>query len=167
MKKKLNSYCILLMSICGVLLSFNMTDRISECYNIGKGMYHITDTPVRITQMVIWVIDLNILLAAGILFILVIRNINRGIVFDWSNIRLFRSTGIVLGVHFLLSTAINYINYYLLPPLANNTAGELMPTFYKGYVTDYPALIAMLFILIISEVFAIGLRLQEEQELTI
>ncbi len=163
MKKRLDTYCSLLIFICAILLVFNVTDRITECYNLGKGAYsEVSSSGWWVTKMCFWAIDMNVLLISLIVFILIIKNIHKTIVFDWKNVRLFRGLSFTLFLHFIFSTGVNYIDYYILETTKNNPFEV-----YTGNVADYSALIATLFILIIGEVFAVGLRLQEEQELTI
>ncbi len=159
----MNLYCALLLVICMLMLVYNMGDRAMECYNLGKGMYRdVPNSGWWTTKLLAWGVDMQVLFLCGIIFVLIIRNINKAIVFSWKNIQLFRVLGIVMFIHFILSTGINFIDHYIL-----ETYKDIPYELYTGNVIDYAALIASVFILIIAEVFAVGLRLQEEQELTI
>lgn len=163
MKKKLNIYCLLMISVCMFMLVYNIGDRLMECYNLGKGMYrNVPDSGSWIAKIITWGFDMQVLFIAGIIFVLIIRNINKAIVFDWRNIRLFRVLSVIIFIHFILSTTIIWIDKYLF-----QAEGVVHYELYTQNVIDYAALIATLFILIIAEVFAIGMRMREEQELTI
>lgn len=163
MKSKLNLYCFLLIAFCLAMLVSNVTDRLIECYNLGKGVYsEMLFSNWWLATLVLWGIDMNVLLFTGIVFILIVRNIDKTIVFDWRNVKLFRVLAGLLFVHFVFSTSVNYIEQIIL-----GAGSDISFNVYAKSIPDQPAMIATLFIFIIAEVFAIGLRLKEEQELTI
>ncbi|WP_280746483.1 MULTISPECIES: DUF2975 domain-containing protein [unclassified Parabacteroides] len=155
MKKRLNIYCVWLITACIIALLSNHWDTAMWCYNLGKGTVSINfDSPWELSKIALWALDLNIILFAGILFVIIIRNINNSVVFEWMNIRFFRFTAFALFIHFILSSATNMVEIW-------GIQGGI------GDPIDYYALVITLFVLVIAEVFAIGLRLKEEQELTI
>jgi len=91
-------------------------------------------------------------LVSFISFIRFILNVNRNQVFVWENVNLLRLTACGLMI------------------LALVAAGDELNTgssFVEVYDHFFDAFIFGVFNLIIAEVFAIGLKLQEEQDLTI
>ena len=81
-----------------------------------------------------------------------ILNVNRNEVFVWDNVLMLRLTGICLMVVVLLISLNELLN--------GNTFTEV----YNDY---FDMLIFCMFSLIVAETFAVGLRLKEEQDLTI
>lgn len=163
MKKQFNIYSTLFITVCAILITFNLVDRASECYNLGLGIYKdVSSSGWWFTKMFLWAFDLTLLLVAGIFFILLARNIDKSIIFEWKNVRLFRILGGILFFHFLFSSAVNYIETVVLEP--KDIQGITLYT--KSFI-DFQALLASLFIQIMAEAFAVGLRLKEEQDLTI
>lgn len=155
MKRNLNTLCALLVMLCVVALLSNNMDAIQLCYEMGKGTAYTDATQNSFfAKTTVQAVDMNILLIAGILFIVVISNINKGLVFVWKNITLFRWIAYLLGGHAVVSTVINYMS-------------KQATVTFEGNPFDYQALIAAVFVLVIAEIFAIGLRMKEEQELTV
>lgn len=99
----------------------------------------------------------------AVYFIKIVVAVNRSIVFDWINVKRIRYMGIGLLVVFVLDFG-NFIYSKLL-------VDRLIEI--EGYRTigdesfSFLYFILGLSALLIAEVFAIGLRLREEQELTI
>lgn len=109
-----------------------------------------------------WVI-LICAVAAIVQFVKFIRNINRSEIFGWNNVKRLRK----LGLYLLLVSACNFIAGYL------NTWQTSQVLSIPGYsfnwlhpLSDSNLLLGVL-AFIFAEVFAIGLRMKEEQELTI
>lgn len=106
------------------------------------------------------------IIAAIILFITFIRlilRINKSIIFHWTNVHKLRWIGgcmLVIFASFGLSDWMNYIINSTNVNLTNYVVSS------EG-IWDFTMLISGLGVLLIAEIFAIGLRLQEEQELTI
>ena len=152
MKRNLNTLCFVLVMLCIVALLSNNIDALQLCYEMGKGTAY-TDATQRsfLIKTMIRAVDMNILLIAGILLIIVVSKINKGLVFVWQNITLFRWIGYLLGIHALVSSAINYVE---------KQASETFEGNYQG-------VIAAIFVLMVAEIFAIGLRMKEEQDLTV
>lgn len=115
----------------------------------------------------IWILPLAILLLAG--FIIVIINffkiivaVNKSIIFDWVNVRRLRRIGVGLGLMFLVHLTLSLVE--------NNRISKLVD--FEHYTTvgesfNGGALLAAMIAFLMAEIFAVGLRLKEEQELTI
>ncbi|MEG1563020.1 MAG: DUF2975 domain-containing protein [Bacteroides sp.] len=103
------------------------------------------------------------LILALVLFVKLIISINKSDIFNWKNVRRLRKLGALLILTFFFSAlSICIMTYQLsesfsLKGYSFNTS-ELIPTL---------TLILGLISLIVAEVFAIGLRIKEEQDLTI
>lgn len=151
MKRNLNTLCFVLVMLCIVALSSNNIDALQLCYEMGN-----TDATQKsfLIETIIRAVDMNIQLIAGILLIIVVSKINKGLVFVWQNITLFRWIGYLLGIHALVSSTANYV------------AKQASETF-EGNPFDYQGVIAAIFVLMVAEIFAIGLRMKEEQDLTV
>ena len=108
---------------------------------------------------------------AGLFFVILavmhfyklINAINKEVIFDWINVRRLNKIGYYLLISFAMMQAYLFLTY-----LTVNRVIEL-----KGYNLNYWCdfqsmnLILGLIALLISRIFAIGLRMKEEQELTI
>ena len=101
--------------------------------------------------------------AALAAFILFVRNVNRNAIFTRRNITLLRVVGWCLVATGAIATADGCYDTYLAQRSFSLT----------GYVVDYgsaayiTSVIFGLFAVVVAEAFAIGLRMKEEQELTI
>lgn len=102
-------------------------------------------------------------IAMAICFLKLIYAINKSKVFDWTNVLKLRIIGIAMFVLFICDAIISYMDYYL----------NVAQIDVKGYVvhgtgiSSFSLLLPALIILLIAEIFAMGLRLKEEQDLTI
>lgn len=96
-------------------------------------------------------------------FIKFIIAINRLDVFSWQNVSKLRFMGKAMLLVFLTNCVFEYLNYIEISSVVEVARYE----FSKSDVVDYYSLFTGLGLLLIGEVFAIGLRLKEEQELTI
>lgn len=156
MKRRLNLYCTILIVISMFLVVENMGEAALTCFDMGRGVSQVDiSQPGWIAKLIFLVADLSVLLIAGLLIVWTIRNINRSVVFHGKNARLFQLSGKMLVFHALLLWCMNAVDVYVLsikeaPALVN-----------------YHVVLAALFLLVVAEIFAIGLRLQEEQDLTI
>ena len=101
-------------------------------------------------------------ISALIIFVMLILSINKSQIFEWKNVRRLRWLGSLLimsFVFFLIPQVVNYwglkevfaLEHYIIAPLALQTTDLLLG----------------LGCLIVAETFAIGLKMKEEQELTI
>lgn len=94
-----------------------------------------------------------------------IRNIRRDKIFEWDNVKMLRGMGISITVAFAIKVALEWIMYA--------SASSIFSP--KGYMLDWFSGVSeniLLFglgiaLLIMGEVFARGLQMHEEQELTI
>lgn len=96
-------------------------------------------------------------------FFYLIRNINRGDIFSWKNVKFLRRLGVSLILLFICSFATIMIGNYEAAQVLELSGCEYSnifafsdPTFVLGFIA-----------LLVAEVFAIGLKMKEEQELTI
>jgi len=155
MKKALNTYCSLLILSCTLLMIKDNQDIIMWCYNLGKGSINIDFSDSwKIVNVFLWGLKNTFTVLSGIFIILITVRINQSVVFDWKNTRMFRLTGIMLAAYFFISTIKNAVEIFHI----NQSSGNPV---------DYHALVATSFVLMVGEIFAIGLRLKEENELTI
>lgn len=98
-----------------------------------------------------------------IVFLRIIIAINKSVIFDWSNVRKLRIAGACLLVSFISGCLTQYLvieSYTKIIDIPGYIISQ-RDTF------DSSFLIWGLISLLVAEVFAVGLRLQEEQELTI
>lgn len=108
-------------------------------------------------------ISLFFILKAVVNFYKLINAINHEIIFDWTNVRRLNRIGRFLLVAFLLMQTYVLITYL--------TASRLIEL--EGYRFNYwcdfesMTLILGLIALLVARIFAIGLQMKEEQELTI
>ena len=100
---------------------------------------------------------------ALVLFIRLIVAINKSQIFLWRNIRRLRVLGFMLLASFACSWLAEYINLCNLREVLSIPGYGLDLT----DATNVGALLLGLCALIVAEVFAIGLRMKEEQDLTI
>lgn len=121
-----------------------------------------TETQIAL-RMISTFIALAIFIAIIIFFIKLIIRINKSIIFDRLNIRWLRFMGTGMVVLFLISFFVDYhslqISRSILEIPDYNISG--------ADIVNALSLILGIIAFLIAEVFAIGLRLKEEQELTI
>lgn len=100
---------------------------------------------------------------ALIQFFKLIRSINRGIIFDWLNVKILRKLGWALVVSF--------IGYFSSMAITNHELSKQISLngceFSMTVVFSDSTLILGFVSLLVAEIFAIGLKMKEEQELTI
>ena len=161
MKKKLNVFCVLMLLmmaaqlIIGIVFNFSeSTQAFKQGWEEGRNGESTNGSDFLsgflVTLLALVCIFLRI--RSFIAFIRFILNVNRDKVFVWENIPLLRWTG--WGI--LIPSAI-FATYDLL----EHTPAD------KVYNQTMDGFIFSLFCLIVAEVFAIGLKLKEEQDLTI
>lgn len=117
----------------------------------------------RIGFTLLNLVHLGICIWAIILFIRLVISINKSDIFNWKNVRRLRLLGLALIVSFCTA---------LLPAyLTLESVGEVFSV--RGYelnlsdMINTTTLVLGLSTLIVAEVFAIGLKMKEEQDLTI
>jgi hypothetical protein len=161
MKKKMNFFCLLMFVVLianfvvGVVLGFSdgaqafmqgWEEGRTHPYTYHHGFWG--DASLILLLFVIIFVGLYALAC----FIRFIRNVNRDQVFTWENVSLLRWSGwglLGIEVAMILFDAIEGFSFSYI------------------YQEDTSDLIFGVFILIVAEAFAIGLKLKEEQDLTI
>lgn len=113
--------------------------------------------------LILLLTSLAAMIMAFLSFVKLIRNINRSYIFEWANVKNLNHLGIAFLVIFTINLVFNYFNYSSL----------LDQVSIQGYKIDWTSaiqtsnLVIGLAALMVAEIFAIGLRLKEEQDLTI
>lgn len=158
------------------LIPDNFTHFVDSVYNEKSGMY----VPTMYSQMVVAVpttttpwqmlagsmllmLHLISTLTALVFFMLLIISINKSDIFLWKNVRRLRWIGSALIASYFSS---------LIPVLLTGAKlAEVFAlkgySFYQSELTSITTLVLGLVALLVGEVFAIGLKLKEEQDLTI
>ena len=196
MKKRLNILCLLVMLVFCYSV-FESAYYISSAFVDGfrAGMNHVdnkeqfqktnnkktgefvpaiygklvvsVNTPVNIwlkfITMMCNFIGIFTMIFSVVFFAKLIIAINKSRIFDWKNVRRLRWLGAILILNFICSAFPAYISAY-----------ELSGVFsISGYSVNLSGLVSKLTLvlglvaLIVGEVFAIGLKMKEEQDLTI
>lgn len=96
-------------------------------------------------------------------FVRLVVAINRGEIFGWHNVRRLRHIGITLILSFLCILAASYIDKWQVEQCLQIRGYHLI----VADAVQVTTLIIGLCALVVGEVFAIGLKMKEEQELTI
>lgn len=100
---------------------------------------------------------------AIVLFVRIIVAINRSDIFNWRNVRRLRQLGVLLIISFGSSLLSEYLMLCNLREVFALQNYDLSISEVSGVTTFVLGLTALM----VAEVFAIGLRMKEEQELTI
>lgn len=117
----------------------------------------------KVTAKITAFVYLLTILLAVYLFLRLIISMNKSVIFDWRNVRRLRWLGISLILCFVCEVISICITSYALSDVFSM----------KGYSIHFSELVSItnlvlgISALIVGEVFAIGLRMKEEQELTI
>ncbi|MDO4164317.1 MAG: DUF2975 domain-containing protein [Bacteroides sp.] len=125
--------------------------------NSGQGF------KMRITMGVLSLLYLAFQIWALVLFIRLVISINRLSIFGWKNVRRLRLLGLMLIVAFGTQLLVAYINGQAVAEVFEMEGYLLRPFDAVRSLT----LVLGLCSLIVGEVFAIGLKMKEEQDLTI
>ncbi|MDR0896117.1 MAG: DUF2975 domain-containing protein [Prevotellaceae bacterium] len=155
---------------------FNGGQLSDSVYNSKSGSYvsalhtqmlvHIDTNPpigAELSTMLLSVIDLIVSAWAVIMFIRLVIAINQSDIFSWKNVKRLRRLGYLLLIAFGCSTLSAFIGLY-------NFAKIFAVPGYSFVWTELVAVTNLLLglsALIVAEVFAIGLRMKEEQDLTV
>lgn len=102
--------------------------------------------------------------AVLVLFVRFVVNINKGRVFDHRNVRLLRLMGILLLAMSLLQVAQGLIDDYMLARTGFGLQGYALSTYWS---IPWGSLLFGLIALLMAQVWARGLALQRDHELTI
>lgn len=117
----------------------------------------------RIISFLLLLADYVVIVWAVVLFIRLIVTINKSDIFNWKNVRRLRRLGILL----IISFCCTFLSAFLT---VHNVEKVFAVQGYSLSMTDMvhiTSLVLGLSALIVAEVFAIGLRMKEEQDLTI
>ena len=151
MKKKLNVFCVLMLVlkaaqvIIGNVMSFGENAQaFNKGWEEGSQATNMSFSWGDFFEMMICLAVIFLIIRALIAFVRFILNVNRDRVFVWDNVPLLRWTGIIF-----------------VYDLLNHVAADKI---YNETIDDF---IFSVFCLITAEVFVIGLKLKEEQDLTI
>lgn len=154
MKKKLNIFCVLMLLLMTseVVMTFiTGADAFQEGWNAGRNAGP-ANTWAHLLELFAEMFAIVAALVAFLSFVRFILNVNRNKVFVWENVNLLRLTASGLIIVAVVATCDElYTGCSLV---------EVYDHFFGAFLFG-------VFNLIVSEVFAIGLKLQEEQDLTI
>ncbi|MBE6261662.1 MAG: DUF2975 domain-containing protein [Prevotella sp.] len=154
MKKRLNFFCalmLLLMATMVVMTFITGADAFQEGWNKGRDVLP-ANTWLALLEFHAEMIAIVAALVSFASFVRFILNVNHDKVFVWENVPLLRLTGVGLLVMALIVSADEYFT------------GTSLTEVYDNY---FDILIFCVFNLIVAEAFAVGLKLKEEQDLTI
>jgi len=154
MKKRLNIFCVLMLLLMATMVVMTFVtgaDAFQEGWDKGRNVLP-ANTWLALLEFFAEMFAIVAALVSFISFIRFILNVNRNQVFVWENVNLLRLTGVGLLVMALIVSADEYFT------------GSSLTEVYDNY---FDILIFCVFNLIVAEAFAIGLKLKEEQDLTI
>lgn len=146
--KSLEIYSTLFL-VCMLLGGY---DRFNQIYILMK--HSVVD--INVPGIVLCSAELGTYLAIAILLSKIVKNIRNQIIFDRKNVRMFRGMAIAV----LVPTVVHVICNFLAETTAYSI-GHSMGSEVKYWIT------ALLFLSIITEIFRYGMRLKEEQDLTV
>ena len=161
MKKYLNILCVLMLVLMAVNIVMPLVmdgKEMAQAFNEGRqaATQRSVESPIDAFRMVLMVltgIPVGVLVVVSFVnFIKFILNVNNDKVFVWENVPLLRwaGWGLLIGLIWL----------FVFSLLMQESIGK----FFYDY-TD--SLVLSVFMLIVAEVFAIGMKIKEEQDLTI
>jgi len=122
--------------------------------------YPVWYKPVNI---VVQVLGFAAVIAIAVLFLKLIVRVNRGSVFEWRNVRLLRWLG---SLELAASIVLTAMQMYGASVVSSQFGVEGFTTDYFSYLSATELSIGLV-ALIAAEIFAIGLKMKEEQDLTI
>lgn len=155
MKKKLNFFCVVMLVLMAaqVAITFFLgADDFAEGWRKGASEVHPTMTWTEFVDMLLCLAAAAAAIVPFVCFIRFILNVNRNKVFEWDNVLMLRITGLGLLLFALLGSAEELLS------------GVSLERVYDDF---FEILIFCVFNLMVAETFAIGLKLKEEQDLTI
>ncbi len=154
MKKKLNFFCVLmlLLMVAHVVLSFVQgSDDFARGWEEGAAE-SASPTWSAFLMMLLGLVAIGAFILSFACYVRFILNVNRNEVFVWDNVWCLRITAIGLFIGVLV------FSFFTLTEESNVAEA------FEEYMA---VLIFAVFNLIVAETFAIGLKLKEEQDLTI
>ena len=161
MKKKLNVFCVLMLIlmatqvIMAIVLNFSEhAQAFREGWEDGRegGSYTATEFFCGLLTVALGIACMYLIIRSFVSMAKFILNVNRDKVFVWNNVTLLRWAGWGMVIPNVIA-----IVYDLL---SNVPVRQV-------YLEDSYSILFGIFCLIMAEVFAIGLKLKEEQDLTI
>ncbi len=171
MKKKLNFLCILALSLLAVGGAWTGGESVKGFILFNKSLFSGGDIPT-VGVVIIMLLSLFIfyfLIRAFISFIRFIVNVNHDKVFVKENLSLLRWTGKGILIYNVVLILCEWPTYFVMSSDSYiNKFGNTHLLGLKNHMIDNGYFIIFaIFCLIIAEVFAIGIKMKEEQELTI
>lgn len=145
-------------------LNMNDTDLKIELIN-SKAEVHFIHAPKFIGQNLFWWVNIGLLIAIYMIWLFrkFIANVRNGIIFEYHNITYLKKIAYSLVGFWLFSTAYSvYFYQYIINKLEFETI-SLSP----GINYSVGHLQAALLIWVLAHIFSVGLKLKEEQSLTI
>lgn len=161
MKKKLNVFCVLMLVlmalqvIMSVVLNFNEhVQAFNEGWQEGRNGDYVSAYEFfgGLLIVILGVACFYLIIRSLVSLVRFILNVNRDEVFVWQNVSLLRWAGWGLLIPYIIIIVSELLNHVPIRQI---------------YIEDSDSLIFGVFCLIMAEVFAIGLKLKEEQDLTI
>ena len=116
-----------------------------------------------VTEKVLTFLQMGMYIWAIVLFIRLIISINKSDIFNWKNVRRLRRLGIALIIGFSCSLVTTYLTFRSVEEVFSIQGYDLV----ISDIVSSTTLVLGLSALIVGEVFAIGLKMKEEQDLTI
>ena len=154
MKKRLNIFCVLMLLLMATMVVMTFVtgaDAFQEGWNKGRNALP-ANTWLALLEFFAEMFAIVAALVSFISFIRFILNVNHNEVFVWENVNLLRLTACGLMILALVASCDEFITGC---------------SFVEVYEHFFDAFLFGVFNLIIAEVFAVGLKLREEQDLTI
>ena len=154
MKKRLNIFCVLMLLLMATMVVMTFVtgaDAFQEGWNKGRDVLP-ANTWLALLEFFVEMFAIVAALVSFVSFIRFILNVNRNEVFVWENVNLLRLAACGLMILAVVAGCDEFFTGC---------------SFVEVYQHFFDAFIFGVFNLIIAEVFAVGLKLQEEQELTI
>lgn len=111
---------------------------------------------INVPGIVLYVVELCAYLAIAILLSKIVKNIRNQVIFDRSNVRMFRGMAVAVFIPILV-----HVISDLLADFTAYSLGHSIGTGVGYWFTAY------LFLMIITEIFRYGMQLKEEQDLTV
>ena len=125
--------------------------------NIKEGIIDISkgdDKQISVVGVLAPVMVLTAIIMLIFNFIKIIASVNKSIIFAWINVRRLRMIGLSFIILFISDVLMSIYDSIV-------TSGSVMDTLSVSYLIE--GMIAF----VVAEIFAVGLRLKEEQDLTI
>ena len=154
MKKRLNIFCVLMLLLMATMVVMTFVtgaDSFQEGWNKGRNALP-ANTWLALLEFFVEMFAIVAALVSFISFIRFILNVNQNQVFVWENVNLLRLTACGLMILAVVAACDEFYTGC---------------SFVEVYEHFFDAFLFGVFNLIIAEVFAVGLKLQEEQDLTI